>query len=140
VLAYPGRKILHAWSVRKGMKTTDGTRDDTMLECAVTMIVALGGNYERYALVGRAVTRTHRHSAITIRLGTVPTSRGAFAADTTSHYLGSMKRAHEGDDDGEHPDKVQRLLHPDKISRLSEELLVRILSFVPVPSLLVCQR
>jgi hypothetical protein len=57
-----------------------------------------------------------------------------------SHYLGSMKRVHEGDDDGEHPAKVQRLLHPDKISRLSEELLVRILSFVPVPSLLVCQR
>ncbi|KAH6868806.1 F-box domain-containing protein [Alternaria rosae] len=51
-----------------------------------------------------------------------------------------MKRAHGGDDDGEHPAKVQRLLNPDKLSRLSEELLVRILSFVPVPSLLVCQR
>jgi len=51
-----------------------------------------------------------------------------------------MKRAYDGDDDGEHPAKVQRLIHPDKLSRLSEELLVRILSFVPVPSLLVCQR
>jgi hypothetical protein len=51
-----------------------------------------------------------------------------------------MKRAYEGDDDGEHPAKVQRLLNPDKLSKLSEELLVRILSFLPVPSLLVCQR
>ncbi|KAG9195788.1 hypothetical protein G6011_00909 [Alternaria panax] len=51
-----------------------------------------------------------------------------------------MKRAHEGDDDGEHPAKVQRLSHPDRLSGLSEELLVRVLSFVPVPSLLVCQR
>ncbi|EMD87600.1 hypothetical protein COCC4DRAFT_192928 [Bipolaris maydis ATCC 48331] len=51
-----------------------------------------------------------------------------------------MKRAHDGDDDNEPPTKVQRLLHPDRLSRLSEELLVRVLSFIPVPSLLVCQR
>ncbi|EUC38430.1 hypothetical protein COCCADRAFT_723 [Bipolaris zeicola 26-R-13] len=51
-----------------------------------------------------------------------------------------MKRAHDGDDDNEPPAKVQRLLHPDRLSKLSEELLVRVLSFIPVPSLLVCQR
>ncbi|CAA9963620.1 hypothetical protein CFE70_007738 [Pyrenophora teres f. teres 0-1] len=51
-----------------------------------------------------------------------------------------MKRAHEDDDGGERPAKAQRLSKPDRISRLSEELLVRILSFVPVSSLLRCQR
>ncbi|CAN9346268.1 unnamed protein product [Alternaria sp. RS040] len=51
-----------------------------------------------------------------------------------------MKRARDGEDDGEHTAKVQRLLNPDRLSKLSEELLVRVLSFVPVPSLLVCQR
>ncbi|EUC43857.1 hypothetical protein COCMIDRAFT_99698 [Bipolaris oryzae ATCC 44560] len=51
-----------------------------------------------------------------------------------------MKRAHDGDEENEPPAKVQRLLHPDRLSRLSEELLVRVLSFIPVPSLLVCQR
>ncbi|EDU46509.1 F-box domain containing protein [Pyrenophora tritici-repentis] len=51
-----------------------------------------------------------------------------------------MKRAHEDDDGGERPAKTQRLTKPDRISRLSEELLVRILSFVPVSSLLRCQR
>jgi hypothetical protein len=61
----------------------------------------------------------------------------AFAADTT---VLTMKRAYEGEDDGEHQAKVQRLSHPDRLSRLSEELLVRVLSFVPISSLLVCQR
>ncbi|USP80548.1 uncharacterized protein yc1106_07822 [Curvularia clavata] len=51
-----------------------------------------------------------------------------------------MKRAHDGDDDNERPAKAQRLLHPDRLSGLSDELLVRVLSFIPVPSLLVCQR
>ena len=51
-----------------------------------------------------------------------------------------MKRARDGEDDGEHTAKVQRLLNPDRLSKLSEEILVRVLSFVPVPSLLVCQR
>lgn len=51
-----------------------------------------------------------------------------------------MKRAHDGDADEERLVKAPRLLHPDRLSKLSEELLVRVLSFVPVPSLLVCQR
>jgi hypothetical protein len=76
----------------------------------------------------------HGHSVITIRHG-IP-RRVHFAANTASTI---MKRAHEGEDD-EHTAKVRRLLKPDRLSRLSEELLVRILSFVPVPSLLVCQR
>ncbi|KAF1835248.1 hypothetical protein BDW02DRAFT_548708 [Decorospora gaudefroyi] len=51
-----------------------------------------------------------------------------------------MKRAHEEAEDGAPPAKVQRFSKPDRLSKLSEELLVRILSFIPVPSLLVCQR
>ncbi|KAF1917990.1 F-box domain-containing protein [Ampelomyces quisqualis] len=50
-----------------------------------------------------------------------------------------MKRARE-DCDGEHPAKVRRVIKLDRLSKLSDELLVRILSFVPVNSLLVCQR
>jgi hypothetical protein len=61
----------------------------------------------------------------------------AFAADTT---IIIMKRAYEAEEDGERPAKIQRFLKPDRLSRLSEELLVRVLSFIPVPSLLVCQR
>ncbi|KAH7393056.1 hypothetical protein BKA66DRAFT_411651 [Pyrenochaeta sp. MPI-SDFR-AT-0127] len=51
-----------------------------------------------------------------------------------------MKRAHEGQDVDENPAKVRRLLRYDRLSKLSDELLVRILSFTPVPSLLLCQR
>ncbi|KAF1944875.1 hypothetical protein EJ02DRAFT_442224 [Clathrospora elynae] len=51
-----------------------------------------------------------------------------------------MKRAHEGEVNSEHTTKARRLSNPDRLSRLSEELLVRILSFIPVPALLVCQR
>ncbi|KAF2826453.1 hypothetical protein CC86DRAFT_417596 [Ophiobolus disseminans] len=51
-----------------------------------------------------------------------------------------MKRARE-DCDGEHPTaKVRRVVKSDSLSKLSDELLVRILSLVPVTSLLVCQR
>ncbi|KAH3908429.1 hypothetical protein HBH56_174920 [Parastagonospora nodorum] len=51
-----------------------------------------------------------------------------------------MKRARE-DCDGElPPPKVRRVINFDRLSKLSDELLVRILSFVPVDSLLVCQR
>jgi len=51
-----------------------------------------------------------------------------------------MKRARE-DYDGERPAaKVRRVGKLDRLSKLSDELLVRILSFVPVTSLLVCQR
>jgi len=52
----------------------------------------------------------------------------------------TMKRARE-DCDGElAPPKVRRVINFDRLSKLSDELLVRILSFVPVNSLLVCQR
>jgi hypothetical protein len=55
----------------------------------------------------------------------------------------TMKRARE-DCDGyeeEHPPtKVRRAIKIDRLSKLSDELLVRILSFVPVDALLVCQR
>jgi hypothetical protein len=53
-----------------------------------------------------------------------------------------MKRAREDCDgcDEEHPAKVRRVIKIDTLSKLSDELLVRILSFVPVDSLLVCQR
>lgn len=52
----------------------------------------------------------------------------------------SMKRVRESDDDIENPSKVRRVSRNDILSRLSDELLVRILSFIPVSSLLVCQR
>ncbi|KAF2033500.1 hypothetical protein EK21DRAFT_58705 [Setomelanomma holmii] len=50
-----------------------------------------------------------------------------------------MKRA-RGDCDGEPPAKLRRVARKDRLSKLSDELLVRILSFVPVSSLLVCER
>jgi hypothetical protein len=61
----------------------------------------------------------------------------AFAVDTTFTI---MKRAREEEDVDDRPAKVQRFSKLDRLSRLSEELLVRILTFIPVPSLLVCQR
>ncbi|KAJ4369732.1 hypothetical protein N0V83_005495 [Neocucurbitaria cava] len=51
-----------------------------------------------------------------------------------------MKRTRGNADDFAHPAKVRRLAKADKLSSLSDELLVRILSFIPVPSLLTCQR
>ncbi|KAJ4289723.1 hypothetical protein N0V90_011053 [Kalmusia sp. IMI 367209] len=51
-----------------------------------------------------------------------------------------MKRAREDDGWSEQPRKVRRIPATDRISNLSDEILVRILSFVPVPSLLLCQR
>ena len=51
-----------------------------------------------------------------------------------------MKRSHEADDEVEHPTKVRRLVKVDRLSKLSDELLVRILSFLPVSSLLTSQR
>jgi hypothetical protein len=44
------------------------------------------------------------------------------------------------EDDVEHPAKVRRVSNPDRLSKLSDELLVRILSFLPVSSLLISQR
>jgi hypothetical protein len=54
----------------------------------------------------------------------------------------TMKRAREDYDGSEekHPAKVRRVVKLDRLSKLSDELLVRILSFVPVNALLVCQR
>ncbi|KAJ4348906.1 hypothetical protein N0V95_005086 [Ascochyta clinopodiicola] len=51
-----------------------------------------------------------------------------------------MKRSREVDDEFEHVAKVRRVAKVDRLSRLSDELLVRILSFLPVSSLLVSQR
>jgi hypothetical protein len=51
-----------------------------------------------------------------------------------------MKRARE-DCDGERPlAKLRRVEKIDRLSILSDEIIVRILSFVPVDALLVCQR
>ncbi|KAL1602550.1 hypothetical protein SLS60_005966 [Paraconiothyrium brasiliense] len=51
-----------------------------------------------------------------------------------------MKRAREDGDHSEQPAKVRRIPALDRLSRLPTELLVRILGYVPVSSLLVCQR
>lgn len=53
-----------------------------------------------------------------------------------------MKRGREGDEDDfdEPPSKVCRTINVDRFSKLSDEVLVRILSFLPISSLLVCQR
>lgn len=72
-------------------------------------------------------TITIRH---TVNLGQLQLARLLFV----------MKRALEEVDNGEHPSKSRRLSKPDRLSRLSDELLVRVLSFVPIASLLVCQR
>lgn len=83
------------------------------------------------ALVRRDVTR--HPVAITIRHANTLKASG-------STKVATMKRSREEESHDEHPAKVRRLSRPDRLSRLSDELLVRILSFVPVPSLLVCQR
>ncbi|KAF1979223.1 hypothetical protein BU23DRAFT_642493 [Bimuria novae-zelandiae CBS 107.79] len=51
-----------------------------------------------------------------------------------------MKRVREEEDHSDQPAKVRRIQACDRLSKLSDELLIRILSFVPVPSLLLCQR
>jgi hypothetical protein len=56
----------------------------------------------------------------------------------TRSHLG-MKRAREYDGYEEHPKKVRRVRSKDRLTGLSEELLVRILSYTPVHTLLVCQ-
>ena len=90
----------------------------------------------------RAVTRRRQRTDI-ITSGDNDKPRQHSEASATSPptttFL-NMKRALEEEGDGERPTKVQRFSKPDIISKLSEELLVRILSFVPVPSLLRCQR
>lgn len=51
-----------------------------------------------------------------------------------------MKRSREVDDGAEHPAKVRRIANIDRLSKLSDELLIRILSFLPVSGLLTSQR
>jgi hypothetical protein len=58
---------------------------------------------------------------------------------TTRHIHRKMKRTREDADYSEQPAKVRRVPAIDRLSKLSDELLVRILSFVPIPTLLVCQ-
>lgn len=56
------------------------------------------------------------------------------------HIYLVMKRSCEEGDEVEHSTKVRRVVKVDRLSRLSDELLVRILSFLPVSSLLTSQR
>jgi hypothetical protein len=51
-----------------------------------------------------------------------------------------MKRAREEEGVEERPRKILRVPAIDRISNLSDELLVRILSFGTVSDLLTCQR
>jgi hypothetical protein len=51
-----------------------------------------------------------------------------------------MKRVREDYVGEPRPAKVRRVIKFDRLSKLSDELLVRILSCVPVDTLLVCQR
>ncbi|KAF2792148.1 hypothetical protein K505DRAFT_308160 [Melanomma pulvis-pyrius CBS 109.77] len=51
-----------------------------------------------------------------------------------------MKRARDKDDLGEQPSKIRRIPVEDRLSKLSDELIVRILSFGSVRTLLLCQR
>ncbi|KAF2660213.1 hypothetical protein K491DRAFT_589730 [Lophiostoma macrostomum CBS 122681] len=50
------------------------------------------------------------------------------------------KRARDTDDTGDRPTKLLRVPSDDRLSRLSDELLVRILSYTSVSTLIVCQR
>ncbi|KAF2640771.1 hypothetical protein P280DRAFT_451735 [Massarina eburnea CBS 473.64] len=50
-----------------------------------------------------------------------------------------MKRTRDDAAFSEQPAKVRRVPTTDRLSRMSDELLVRILGFVPTPTLLVCQ-
>jgi len=51
-----------------------------------------------------------------------------------------MKRPRECDEPDKRPSKLIRVLARDRLSNLSDELLLRILSFVPVATLNICQR
>ena len=51
-----------------------------------------------------------------------------------------MKRTRDDGEYCEQPEKVRRIDAQDRISKLSDEILVRILSFATVPTLLICQR
>ncbi|KAF2180257.1 hypothetical protein K469DRAFT_730258 [Zopfia rhizophila CBS 207.26] len=51
-----------------------------------------------------------------------------------------MKRAHGGEGFDERPAKLHRALTVDTLSQLSDELLLRILSYVPITTLNICQR
>ena len=53
-----------------------------------------------------------------------------------------MKRPNEDDELEDRPNKILRVLAQpqDRLSRLSDELLLRVLSFVPITTLNICQR
>ena len=51
-----------------------------------------------------------------------------------------MKRSRMVEDEAENPAKVRRIANVDRLSKLSDELLIRILSFLPVSSLVISQR
>ena len=80
-------------------------------------------------------TRSH---AATLSIPDPTLFRGTLTVATIHHLV--MKRSRAEEDDVEHPAKVRRVSNPDRLSKLSDELLVRILSFLPVSSLLTSQR
>lgn len=51
-----------------------------------------------------------------------------------------VKRGTSVADEDERQTKRPRPNNPDRISALSHELILRVLSFLPVPDLIVCQR
>jgi hypothetical protein len=81
---------------------------------------------------------TRSHAAAILSIPDPTLFRGTLAVATTHHLI--MKRSRVEEDDVEHPAKVRRVSNPDRLSKLSDELLVRILSFLPVSSLLISQR
>jgi hypothetical protein len=99
-----------------------------MLSCVVP-----GGNVQN-ALAGRAVTQRRAY-----RYQTPHYSEARSLEVATTHHS-VMKRSREEEDGPEHPAKVRRVSNSDRLSRLSDELLVRILSFLPVSSLVTSQR
>ena len=62
------------------------------------------------------------------------------AAFFLNSVLPTMKRPREEETVEDRPEKRLRAPSVDRLSRLSDELLLRVLSFVPVPTLNTCQR
>lgn len=89
---------------------------------------------------GNALTRSHVAARLSIScLAPLDLLRGTVCLISTAHHL-VMKRSREVEDEVQHPAKVRRVANVDRLSGLSDELLIRILSFLPVSSLLTCQR
>jgi hypothetical protein len=93
-------------------------------------------------LTRRDITRCHRlgrrRDPVVIDTGTAPPRLSTLGLHGAHAVV--MKRAHEQGSVKEHPAKLRRIATSDRLSKLSDELFVRILSFLPVPSLLLCQR